>query len=174
MRLFFALTFDDSTKNELVAYQDLVRAYGLEGHNTHKQNFHLTLAFIGESTENDKQTLINILHQLKSGCDSLRIDRLGSFNQKRSHLLWLGFAHNRPLMRLKKELDSELVKQNFVVESRSFIPHITLFRHVSGSEQIKNIHVKPKQITVHSIALMESIYRENKLVYQVVDEVVQH
>ncbi len=173
MRLFFALTFDDATKNELVFYQDLVRANDMKGHNTRKENFHITLGFIGECTENEKQTLVTILYQLKTSCDSLRIDRLGSFNQKRSHLLWLGMAQNRPLMRLKRELDAKLVAKNFIVESRNFIPHITLFRHVSGGEQIKSLHIKPREINVYSIALMESMYRDNKLVYQVIDEVVQ-
>ncbi len=173
MRLFFALTFDEATKNDLVFYQDLVRAKGMEGHNTRKENFHLTLGFLGECSEQEKQTLTDVLHQLEFGCDSLRIDRLGSFNQKRSHILWLGMAHNRPLMRLKKALDAALLTQNFVVESRNFIPHITLFRHVSGGELIKQIHIKPREINVYSIALMESMYRDNMLVYQVIDEVVQ-
>ncbi|MGP8304955.1 RNA 2',3'-cyclic phosphodiesterase [Vibrio sp. YIC-376] len=173
MRLFFALTFDDSTKNDLAAYQDLVRKNGMEGHNTRKENFHLTLTFIGECTEQEKQTLIDILHQLKSGCDTLRIDRLGSFHQKRSHLLWMGLANNRALMRLQSELKTALLMQNFVTESRSFIPHITLFRHVSDGTQLKSIHITPRNIHVYSIALMESMYRENKLVYQVLDEVIQ-
>ncbi|MGY0616034.1 RNA 2',3'-cyclic phosphodiesterase [Vibrio sp. FJH11] len=173
MRLFFALTFDDSTKNELVSYQDLVRTHGMKGHNTRKENFHLTLAFIGECTEQEKLTLVDILHQLKSNCDTLRIDRLGSFHQKRSHLLWMGLANNRPLMRLQTELIDALTTQNFVTESRRFIPHITLFRYVSGGAPLKNIHITPRNIHVYSIALMESMYRENKLVYKVVDEVIQ-
>ncbi len=173
MWLFFALTFDDATKNDLVYYQDLVRANDMEGHNTRKENFHLTLSFIGECSVEEKQTLMEILHQLESGCESLLLDHLGSFHQKRSQLLWLGIANNRSLMRVKRELNTALLTQNFVVESRNFIPHITLFRHVSGGEPVKNIHISPKQVRVHSIALMESMYRENRLVYNVLDEVVQ-
>lgn len=173
MRLFFALTFDESTKNDLLTYQDLVRHHGMLGHNTRKQNFHLTLAFIGECTENEKQMLIDILHQLTSDCSSLRIDHLGSFKQKRSQLVWLGMADNRSLMRLKKELNNALSAQGFDTESRRFVPHITLFRHASGGKQLANIHIKPRQICVYSIALMESLYRDNKLVYQVLDERVQ-
>ncbi|MEX3073263.1 RNA 2',3'-cyclic phosphodiesterase [Vibrio alginolyticus] len=173
MRLFFALTFNDATKQDFARYQELVRSYGLEGHNTRTQNFHITLAFIGECTEKEKQTLINLLHQLKSECGSLRIHRLGSFRQKRSKLLWLGIEHNHALTQLKEELDTALLTQNFVVESRDFIPHITLFRHVSGGSQVRDIHITPRQISVYSIALMESSYRESKLVYQVLDEIVQ-
>jgi 2'-5' RNA ligase len=173
MRLFFALTFDEATKNDLMTYQDLVRANGMKGHNTRKENFHLTLAFVGECTEKEKQTLIGLLHQLKSGCDSLCIDRLGSFRQKRSYLVWMGLAKNRALIRLQNELIDALITQNFITESRTFIPHITLFRHVSGGDPLKNIHIAPRQIHVYSIALMESMFRDNKLVYKVVDEVVQ-
>ncbi len=173
MRLFFALTFNEATKNDLAHYQEFVRTSGMAGHNTRRENFHLTLAFIGKSTESDKQTLLDILYKLKSSCDALSIDRIGSFHQKRSQLLWLGIAHNPELIDLKKELDSALIAHNFTVESRRFIPHITLFRHVSGGAHVKNIHITPRTINVYSIALMESMYRENKLVYQIVDEVVQ-
>lgn len=173
MRLFFALTFDNVTKQDLALYQDLVRSYGLEGHNTRTENFHLTLAFIGECTEKEKQTLINLLRQLQSGCGSLRIDRLGSFRQKRSQLLWLGIEHSQRLTQLKEELDTELLTQNFVVESRKFIPHITLFRQASGGAQVRSIPITPRQISVYSVALMQSSYRDNRLVYQVIDEVVQ-
>ncbi len=173
MRLFFALTFDDATKHDVITCQNAIRAHGVEGRITPKQNLHITLAFVGECTENQKQTLIEILHQLNPSCITLHTDRLGSFRQKRSRLIWLGIANNRALIRLQKELTIELIEQGFSTESRPYKPHITLLRHVSGNPQLKNIHVKPKQLDVYSIALMESVYRESKLIYQVLDELVQ-
>ncbi|UUM32626.1 RNA 2',3'-cyclic phosphodiesterase [Vibrio japonicus] len=173
MRLFFALTFDNKAKSDLMTYQNLLRVHGMDGRVTPKQNLHITLAFIGECTENQKQTLIDILRQLKSGCGSLRIDHLGSFRQKRSRLVWLGMANNRALTRLQKELVTALIEQGFSTESKAYIPHITIVRRVPGNPQLKDIHIKPRQISVYSIALMESVYQENRLVYQVIDEVIQ-
>lgn len=173
MRLFFSLTFDNATKRDLATYQELLCAHGYNGRNTRQDNLHLTLAFIGECTDEHQQKLIDILHQLHSGCDTLRIDRLGSFRQKRNHLIWLGFANNRALMRVQRELSSALKAKNFPSESKNYTPHITLLRHAIGHASLKDIHIKPRNIHVHSIALMESVYRENKLVYHVVDEIVQ-
>ncbi len=172
MRFFFALTFDDDTKRKLMAYQNLLRSHGIKGRHTRTANLHLTLAFIGESAEEHKQKLINILHQLKSECDALRIDHLGVFHQKRSRLIWMGITSNHALMSLQRELNTALKAQGFATESRKYTPHITLFRHVTGDIQIKNVGVKPQHIDVYSIALMESIHINNKLTYRVVDEVV--
>ncbi|MBR9787468.1 MAG: RNA 2',3'-cyclic phosphodiesterase [Vibrionaceae bacterium] len=173
MRLFFALTFDDGTKHELMTYQNLLRSRGIIGRHTRTPNLHLTLAFVGDSTEAHKQKLMNILRHLKSGCNSLRIDHLGTFHQKRSRLIWMGIASNRALMRLQKELNTALKEQGFATESKKYTPHITLFRHVTGDTHLKHVYIKPKDINVYSIALMESMYVNNKLVYRVIDEVVQ-
>ncbi|MDV6250375.1 RNA 2',3'-cyclic phosphodiesterase [Vibrio sp. EA2] len=173
MKLFFALTFNDDTKRKLKTYQNLLRSHGINGRQIRMENLHLTLAFIGESTQSQKQKLVDILHQLNSRCDRLRIDHLGSFQQKRSRLIWMGIAHNRALMRLEKELSYALKAQGFPTESKKYTPHITLFRHVTGDTHLKNVQVKPQHVDVYSLALMESVYVDNKLVYRVVDEVVQ-
>ncbi|WP_319534256.1 RNA 2',3'-cyclic phosphodiesterase [uncultured Vibrio sp.] len=173
MKLFFALTFDDDTKRELMTYQNLLRSHGINGRQIRTENLHLTLAFVGESTPTQKQKLVDILRQLNSGCARLRIDHFGAFNQKRSRLIWMGIANNRALMRLQKKLSSDLKAQGFPTESKKYTPHITLFRHVTGDTHLKHVHVKPQHIDVYSIALMDSVYVDNKLVYQVVDEVIQ-
>lgn len=173
MRLFFALTFGDEAKRELMTYQTLLRSRGINGRHTRTANLHLTLAFVGEATQEQKQQLIRILRQLKSGCDSLRIDHLGAFNQKRSRLIWMGIANNRALMRLQSQLSDALKAHGFPTESKKYTPHITLFRHVTGETYLKTVHVKPQHIDVYSIALMESVYVDNKLTYRVVDEKFQ-
>ena len=173
MRLFFALTFGDEAKRELMTYQNVLRSHGINGRQIRMDNLHLTLAFVGDSTQEHKQTLTTLLRQLKSRCESLRIDHLGSFHQKRSRLIWMGIANNRALMRLQRELSSALKTQGFSTEAKKYTPHITLFRHVAGDAHLKDVYVKPQHMDVYSIALMESVYVDNKLVYRVVDEVVQ-
>ncbi|MEF1303914.1 2'-5' RNA ligase family protein, partial [Vibrio owensii] len=64
MRLFFALTFDQRSKSQLKQIQDKLQQQGIEGRYTYEDNFHITLAFLGESTEEQTQRLIEILHQL--------------------------------------------------------------------------------------------------------------
>ncbi|MEI8597081.1 2'-5' RNA ligase family protein [Vibrio sp. M60_M31a] len=49
MRLFFALTFDDDTKRNLMTYQKSLRSRGINGRHTRTANLHLTLAFVGEA-----------------------------------------------------------------------------------------------------------------------------
>ncbi|ANQ29629.1 RNA 2',3'-cyclic phosphodiesterase [Vibrio natriegens] len=173
MRLFFALTFDNDTKRNLMTYQNLLRSNGINGRHTRTANLHLTLAFVGEATQEQKQKLIRILRQLKSKCDGLQIDHLGAFHQKRSRLVWMGIASNRALMNLQRELTTALKAQGFATEAKKYMPHITLFRHDTGDTQLKYVDVKAQHVDVYSIALMESIYVDNKLAYRVIDEVFQ-
>ncbi|WP_240537382.1 2'-5' RNA ligase family protein [Vibrio sp. CUB2] len=81
MRLFFALTFDQRSKSLLRQIQDRLQQQGIAGRYTCEDNFHITLAFIGESTEEETQRLIDILHQLSCRCEQITVDHLGSFRQ---------------------------------------------------------------------------------------------
>lgn len=48
MRLFVAVNLNDEMKDVLMDIQDAMRTYGVRGRETHPDNMHLTLAFIGE------------------------------------------------------------------------------------------------------------------------------
>ena len=48
MRLFIAVNLNEEMKDSLMDIQDAMRTYGVRGRETHPDNMHLTLAFIGE------------------------------------------------------------------------------------------------------------------------------
>ncbi|MGR5238872.1 RNA 2',3'-cyclic phosphodiesterase [Vibrio alfacsensis] len=171
MRLFFALTFDAATKSDLKRSQNALRKHTVKGRFTREQNFHVTLAFIGGSTQEQTERLIETLHQLEARCDRLLIYRFGSFRQNGSKLVWLGIKESAELTQLQNELIHRLGEKGFSTESRRYLPHITLARHVESAEPLQQIPFEPHQFPVYSIALMESKFVDNKLIYQVVDEV---
>lgn len=51
MRVFFAVTFNQKTKEKLLEYRDVVANQSIKGRFTNPNNFHLTLEFIGEVDE---------------------------------------------------------------------------------------------------------------------------
>ncbi|MGR5131663.1 RNA 2',3'-cyclic phosphodiesterase [Vibrio alfacsensis] len=172
MRLFFALTFDTATKSDLKRNQNVLRKHTIKGRFTHEENFHVTLAFIGESTQEQKRILIKTLHQLDGRCPSLFINCFGSFRQNGSKLVWLGVKESLELTRLQSDLIHKLGEQGISTESRKYLPHITLARHVESPSLLQDIPIKPRWLPIYSIALMESKFVENKLMYQVLDEVL--
>ncbi len=171
MRFFFALTFNDKAKRYLMDYQKKLRKHAIKGRNTRGQNLHVTLAFIGESSQEQKNKLIEILHQLTPDCDHLVVDRLGSFCQKSGRLVWMGISKTQELMELHSNLQKKLTESSFVTESQKYLPHITLARHIYGNIKLEKIHIDPYLIDVRSIALLESKFIDGRLVYQIIDEI---
>ena len=49
MRLFYAILLSEEMKQALVGAQDFLRAQGIQGNYTRRENLHLTLAFLGET-----------------------------------------------------------------------------------------------------------------------------
>jgi len=48
MRCFFAIEFDEETRQVLTGIQNALRGSGISGNYTRPPNFHLTLKFLGE------------------------------------------------------------------------------------------------------------------------------
>ncbi|HDM8047137.1 RNA 2',3'-cyclic phosphodiesterase [Vibrio fluvialis] len=171
-RCFFALTFADEAKSRLSQERDTLKAHADNGTFTHSENFHLTLEFIGDVASEQLPTLKGLLHELECAPMVLRIDRLGHFNIKGRQLVWLGVAEHPPLMTLQSELRMKLADTPFSPENRSYIPHITLGRHVVLNTRLKALYIEPFTLPVHSIALMESKRVDNKLIYEALEEVL--
>ncbi|MCS4454542.1 hypothetical protein JQ038_07195 [Clostridium botulinum] len=51
MRVFYAVTFYEEAKEKLIEYKNIVVNNSVKGRFTNKNNFHLTLEFIGEVDE---------------------------------------------------------------------------------------------------------------------------
>ncbi|MGR2665960.1 RNA 2',3'-cyclic phosphodiesterase [Vibrio campbellii] len=171
MRLFFALTFDKKSKSKLKQIQEKLKQHGIVGRYTRKENFHITLAFIGESTQEEFEQLTKILHNLKSSCKHITVDHLGSFHQSGRQLAWLGIEDNHAVTNLQNELIEALGQDGFATESRHYVPHITLARHIDKQAPLDDVKLSPLPLPIDAIALMESKTVEGKLIYRAIAEV---
>lgn len=93
---------------------------------------HLTLAFLGECSEQEKEEI----HRQLSGIDfstfELTISGLGAFpNESSPRIIWAGIEPNDELMNLQKEISARLEKFIDSKDAHSFVPHITLARKKS-------------------------------------------
>ncbi|MDK9772123.1 RNA 2',3'-cyclic phosphodiesterase [Vibrio sp. B181a] len=171
MRLFFALTFDKTSKSKLKQIQEKLKQHEIVGRYTRKENFHITLAFIGESTQEESEQLTKILHNLKPSCNRVTVDHLGSFHQNGRQLAWLGIEDNRAVTNLQNELIEALEQDGFATESRHYVPHITLARHIDKQAPLDDVKISPLPLPIDAIALMESKTVEGKLIYRAIAEV---
>ena len=106
------------------ARRDLPR-YG--GRDTHPQDLHLTLFFLGELDAERRACVEEAADGVQGDAFPLVLDRIGSF--PRARILWCGASQSpRPLLALVGALNAVLRRCGFGPERRPYVPHATLAR----------------------------------------------
>jgi RNA 2',3'-cyclic 3'-phosphodiesterase len=170
MRVFFAIEFEEELKDYLLNIQKDIREHCLAGNFTLRENFHLTLRFIGEQNQSQTEQLITALKETAADTHAfkLMLNKVGKFDKGNRKIIWVGLQKSQELDNLYGQLETVLEKYRYKREDRGFSPHITLAREVKldNFEAIVNKEVVDNlTIKVKSISLMESKRIDNKLCY---------
>ena len=121
-RLFVALSF-----SEIVADALSVLQYGVDGARWRPvENFHLTLAFIGDTDRHGFGEAVDALSSIEAPAFELRLKGAGFFGDKRPTSLWVGAEANNALDHLQAKVETALRRAGFSLERRKFVPHVTL------------------------------------------------
>lgn len=165
MRLFIGIKLDKIT-NKINAITKYLYQEGLRGNYTLESNYHVTLAFIGECTNDicldsliDKLNSINISH--------LEINKI----KKMKDMLVLELVKDEELLNAEKQVKDELSKQGFNYDKKTFNPHITLVREIVCNEnKLKEITNKKINVSCNDLKvnLFESKRINGKLVYELI------
>lgn len=126
MRLFVALNFSTRFRSALAELAGDLARDACSGRPTGKENFHLTLAFLGEQA--DPQPAAEVLSQLSGPAFTLVSAGLGRFRQRQGELWWLGLEQNDSLTRLQADLAAGLRQAGIAFDEKPFRPHLTLLR----------------------------------------------
>lgn len=171
MRVFIAIEFDHAIKEYLSEKQAILREYASKANFTLKDNFHLTLNFIGEMESSGVENLKRIIDDTASGREpfKLNFERLGQFPRGGKSIVWVGIAKSTELQSIYQILKGLLFQKGFPVEERALSPHITLAREAALKtgfiELSSKIHIEPLEIHVNKLTLMESTRIEGRLAY---------
>ena len=124
-RLFYALWPDAAVAERLEGLQE-----ALEGKKTHRNDFHLTLAFLGEQPAHALPVLEAVLRGLPRPDMMFVLNRYGRF--KNLDLAWAGMGVvPQALFDLQKNLSAALQASGIAFKQEAaFRPHITLARKV--------------------------------------------
>ena len=153
MRLFVAVLLSESMRQALLNTMAQMRAQGARGNFTRKENLHVTLAFLGET---DAQGCVRAKRALAACAAScapipLQLGQAGRFGA----LWWAGLQNSVPLQALAQSAQNALRAEGFVLENRSFVPHITLARQVSAPTPLR-LAVPSASCTAERVSLMRS------------------
>lgn len=171
MRLFIAITLSEDNKVRLVDIQTKIKEKCLTGNFTTKDNFHLTIKFIGEINESYVEFIKSCVDAvaLKTKSFDLSTDRIGGFPKGNKSIIWLGLQKDRRLGLLHAQLENCLKEFGIRCDDRRFTPHITFGRGVvvdgAFSDVIGSMNVDSMSIRVEAITLMESKRVEGELRY---------
>lgn len=102
---------------------------GLEGARwVERENYHITLRFIGDVDGATAERFAEALGGIKSAPFELTLDGLGSFGRGRPRAVWAGIAPNAALDSLARAHEKAALAAGFEPEARNFHPHVTLAR----------------------------------------------
>ncbi len=121
-RLFVALSVPDSIADALSTLQN-----GVEGARWRPiENFHLTLAFIGEVDRHGMNAAVEALSHIDAPAFDMRLTGIGSFGDRKPRALWAGVENEAGLTHLQSKVEIALRRAEFDLENRKFTPHVTL------------------------------------------------
>jgi len=171
MRVFYAVTFQEETKEKLKEVKNIIDRNAEKGRFIDYKNYHITLEFMGEVDGDELVKLKDILKELKTFPEVLSFDKIGNFNRRDGDIVWIGIEDNPTLNKLNKKLKSLLESKGFETDKRKFTPHLTIGRKVEMKTSYESIHINAISGKVKSIALMESNRIKGNIVYEPLFEI---
>ena len=127
MRLFIGLPFPHQVRRDLLPVQKQLQKNAVKGSFTTAENFHLTLAFLGEVEAPRLPSVFAALEAAPLPAIDLLFDTLSCFDG--------GIWHLRPalcpaLMEGQERLAENLKNGGFARNAEPYIPHLTLGRRI--------------------------------------------
>lgn len=92
------------------------------------ENYHITLTFIGEVDRRLAGELDDALAEIDAPAFELRLTGVGSFGRSPPRALWAGVEPVPELAALQAETSRAVSRLGVRLESRKFMPHVTLAR----------------------------------------------
>ncbi len=162
MRSFFALDLDKKSKENIRLWRD-VQLKDV-GKAVHKNNFHITLVFLGNISEQQNTSIIKLASSINCKRFTLKLNKTGHW--KKPGILWLApIVQPEQLGDLVFKLKESAHKVGLESEERAYKPHLTLARKCKYQPE-NNINVPEFKLEFNHFKLFESISTENGVRYQ--------
>ncbi len=164
MRTFVAIEIsNDNIINSIKKFQSEVN---INAKPVEPKNFHFTLQFLGEISEEISQKIIQALRKIEFSSFSVNLKGIGAFPKpKFPRVIWIGTDDNggNMLIQLSKKVEKALEPLGFFSD-KQFKPHITVFRIKKkigdmtkeldshkmidfGMQEVTNIKLKKSELT---------------------------
>ena len=129
MRAFNALEPSEGFVEDVAAMARMLGA-AMEGRFVLRQNYHVTLAFLGDIGEAQVREAMDAMDEACADAAEvpLRPEGLGKFGRASDATLWMGLAPAPELAGLANRLREALGLRGVPFDDKPFLPHVTLAR----------------------------------------------
>lgn len=133
---FIAVKLPNEIKNILAEWKEMIEEKTPFRSWVHKEDYHITLSFLGSAEERQLEKLKLDLQQLAEiSRFSLTLQGCHTFGVKEQpRVFWIGVEEERALFDLQKEVYTICEQNGFQLETRPYHPHITVARKWKGEE----------------------------------------
>ena len=132
LRTFIAIKLDETTIKKLSLIQNDFKKTGADVKWVAPQNIHLTLKFLGDTSEDKIPSLRQVLEKAVAGTSPflLELTHTGAFpTHEHPQVIWIGITDGKTkLLELASRIEEELFIVGIPKEKRSFDAHVTLGR----------------------------------------------
>jgi len=164
MRSFVAIEI--SNDNIIKSIKKFQTEININAKPVEPKNWHFTLQFLGEISEEISQKIIQALHKIEFSSFSVNLKGVGALPKPKSpRVIWIGTDENggSMLIQLSKKVEKVLEPLGFFSD-KPFKPHITIFRIKKkigditkeldgqkmidfGIQEVTNIKLKKSELT---------------------------
>jgi 2'-5' RNA ligase len=181
MRTFIALELPERVRKEIFKEFENLKNLGLaSGNFVERDNFHLTLKFLGDISE---ETIVKIKEKL-SEVDFSKFEmttgKIGFFpSEKYIKVIWIELISNQ-LKFIKDIVDEKLSEIGINKDEREFSSHVTVARIKAIKdkdkflEKIKELKIKKLKFEIDKICLIKSELMREGPVYKTLEEFKLH
>ena len=167
-RLFVGLKIPEDIREELLSL-----CSGLENVRwVKKENFHITLQFIGEVQKSYLDDLVQSLSEIRFSQFDLTLNGINFFNSTRFiRSIWTGIREKENLIKLHSKINISIEKAGISFKRRKFMPHVSIarFTRQSGSrfqDYIeRNALFSSRSFTIENFTLFESVLKSDGPIY---------
>lgn len=157
MRTFIALELPESFRSQMAGLSRQLSAQ-IKGRFTPPENYHVTLAFLGDTSERDVQCAMDALDKAceQSAAVPIECNGLGKFGKARDATLWLGLRPNDSLVQLTENVRAALTKRDIAFDDKPFKAHVTLARRANIPKGALPELPFPQHDYAHTVTLFKS------------------
>jgi len=137
-----------------------------------KENFHVTLQFIGEVQENWLEDLVQSLSEVKFSQFDLTLSGVNFFGSARIvKSIWVGIKEKEDLLRLYSKISMSIEKVGIDFKRRKFTPHVSIARFVRQPGRKFQNYIEENSLfnsrtfSIKSFTLFESVLKPNGPIY---------